>query len=264
MARNVSILVGVPCTQGGVTEACLHSLLALDRRCRDLGWGLTITTRADGLVTRTRNIFATHVVRSPEYTHLLMIDSDMGFEPSVIERLVRSGHDVVGACVPFREVRWSRVRSFLDEVPDLTADEMASIAHGHAVTFERSDASGRTATSVDGFLPARFLGGALVLIGREALVRLTDSDQVEAYDRGAPWLDDDPSGWTFFDPVIDPESRNYLSEDYAFCHRWRAIGGTIWVDMLSSVTHHGMVAVSGQPAVTLRTAQRLADGRTSS
>jgi len=154
MSDQVSILLGIPCTQGGVTEACLHSILALEEHCRGLGWGLRIETRADGLVTRTRNIFASQVVRTPEYTHLLMIDSDMGFDPTVVERLVRSRHEVVGACVPLREIRWNRVRSMLDQLPDLTAEEMASLAHGYAASFDLTQGSDRPYRPVDGFLPA--------------------------------------------------------------------------------------------------------------
>lgn len=32
---------------------------------------------------------------------------------------------------------------------------------------------------------------------------------------------------------------DYLSEDYAFCHRWRSIGGSVFVDVLSDLTHTG-------------------------
>ncbi len=259
MSDPVSILLGIPCTQGGITEACLHSILELEKHCRSRGWDLRIEARSDGLVTRTRNIFASHVVRTPEYTHLLMIDSDMGFAPTVVERLVRSGHGVVGACVPLREIRWNRVRSMLDQLPDLTAEELASLAHGYAVRFDLTQGADRPYRPADGFLPATLVGGALLLIRREALVRLTESDLVDSYNRGGPWSDWEPSGWTFFDPLVNPDDRNYLSEDYAFCHRWRALGETVWVDLLSRVTHHGMVAVDGSPATTLRAAQRVAD-----
>jgi len=36
--------------------------------------------------------------------------------------------------------------------------------------------------------------------------------------------------------VVDGE---YISEDYGFCRRWRAIGGTIWLDMEGRLTHTG-------------------------
>jgi hypothetical protein len=253
----VSILVGTPCTQQGVTSQYLHSMLALQTRSRELGWGLHVETRPDGLVTRTRNIFGSQMVRSDEYTHLLMIDADMGFEPAVVERLIGSGHDLVGACVPLREVRWPRVRTALDTASDLTSDEMESIAHEFAIAFPPTD-DGSPSRPVDGFLVAHFVGTAMLLASREAFVRLSESDQVEYYKVGGPWKDWPGDGWTFFDPAIDPTHGNYLSEDYAFCQRWRNIGGTLWADLRSRVTHNGPVSVQGDIAESLRTAKRIA------
>ena len=46
--------------------------------------------------------------------------------------------------------------------------------------------------------------------------------------------------WLFFDTMIEPESRRYLSEDYAFCHRWcESCGGEIYLDIESELTHFG-------------------------
>ena len=34
-----------------------------------------------------------------------------------------------------------------------------------------------------------------------------------------------------FECMIDPETKEYLSEDFGFCRRWRALGGKIWLDV---------------------------------
>lgn len=254
---GVRILVGTPCSQVGVSTSYLHSMTELRDRCVELGWDLDIRTREDALVTRTRNIFASQVAREDTYTHLLMVDADIGFEPGVVERLVTSEHPVVGACVPLREVRWQTVQRAVRDIPELTPTELESIAHGHAVGFpRRADGTGVT-TLVDDFIPARFLGSAMLLARREVLVDLAASDQVTHYDHGGPYSDWKPDGWTFFDPLVDPEGGLYLSEDYAFCLRWRSIGGTVWADVRSRVTHTGNVAVTGDVALTVRTATRL-------
>lgn len=259
MATKVRVLVGTPCTQSGVTQQYLSSVLALQRRFDHLGWGLDVRTLTDGLVTRTRNTFGSQLVDDPMFTHLLMADADIGFDPSVVERLVGSGHDVVGACVPFRETRWTRVREAIDTAPELLPEELESIAHLHAVSFERP-AAGAVVHAQDGFLPARFIGGALLLASREVFVRLSRTDVVDRYEHSLPASYGPSGGWTFFDPLVDPVTGVYLSEDYAFCQRWRATGGLVWADVLSRVTHNGAVTVHGDIALTLRTAARLTRG----
>ena len=39
--------------------------------------------------------------------------------------------------------------------------------------------------------------------------------------------------------MIDPANGAYVSEDYAFCRRWRNLGGEIWLDLDSRLTHTG-------------------------
>ncbi len=41
-------------------------------------------------------------------------------------------------------------------------------------------------------------------------------------------------------------TRRYLSEDYAFCHRWtQGCGGSIWMDVDSVVSHQGSYSYRG-------------------
>lgn len=43
--------------------------------------------------------------------------------------------------------------------------------------------------------------------------------------------------WEFFDTM--QQGTHYLSEDYAFCRRWQAIGGQIHLDTRAKLTHQG-------------------------
>jgi hypothetical protein len=54
-----------------------------------------------------------------------------------------------------------------------------------------------------------------------------------------------------FDTTIDPETRHYLSEDYTFCARWRALGGKIWLDTKSILSHSGTYEFVGDPSARL-------------
>ena len=48
-------------------------------------------------------------------------------------------------------------------------------------------------------------------------------------------------------------SKRYLSEDYTFCYLWRQIGGEVYVDVQSNLTHQGAKVYRGSFAESLQT-----------
>ena len=48
-----------------------------------------------------------------------------------------------------------------------------------------------------------------------------------------------------FDCMIDPQSKRYLSEDYAFCRRWQQCDGKIYADINTTLGHVGNLPFSG-------------------
>ena len=257
MPERINVYLGTPVAGGAVVHDYMHSVMAIQRHFDALGWELHVVTQPDGLVTRPRNGFAAAVVRNPEYTHLLMLDADVTIAPESVERMIRFDRDLVGAGVPLRQVEWDKVRDFAELVPDATSAELRAVSHRFAVWFEPP---GGARKPVDGFLPARVIGSAAMLISRAALVRMTETDCVDAFRLGGHADDGQESGWTFFDPFVD-EAGVYLSEDYAFCHRWRGIGGEVWVDLESPTRHIGPVPIQGDIATTLSAAQRASTAR---
>ena len=243
MSERTRILLGTPVAGEQAAVSYLHTVLNLHRHAMRVGWELEISHRSDGLVTRSRNAFASQVVADDSFTHLLMIDSDISFDAPVVERLVASGHPVVGACVPLRHVRWDRVAQLADTEQDPSPQDLSAISHSFAVTFSE----GAHAKALNGFLPADFVGSAVMLIARDALVTVAESDQVQHYR---------PNGWTFFDPFVDDRG-TYLSEDYAFCQRWRNLGGTVFADPTATITHTGPVAITGNLSSTLSVVKNL-------
>jgi len=50
--------------------------------------------------------------------------------------------------------------------------------------------------------------------------------------------------YTFFETDVHPE-HGYLGEDIAFCNLWTKIGGKIYADAKTSLTHYGGHAYKG-------------------
>lgn len=243
------VLIATPVGGGVVAHDYMHSVLAIQSHFKDLGWKMRFVSMPDGLVTRSRNAFANLVLRNEELTHLLMLDADVTVPPAGIERIIRSGHDFVGCVVPFREVNWDKVRAHLDHVPDASADELRFVANQYALWYEPKQ------KRVDGFVPVHAIGSAVMCISRGALQQIADSGQLSFAERGLHATDGKDSGWTFFDPFVD-EQGVYLSEDYALCHRWRAIGGQVWADLETPTRHIGPVPIQGDIQASIKAAER--------
>lgn len=114
----------------------------------------------------------------------------------------------------------------------------------------------RDALKVDrGFATATYAGTGFQLIKRNVFERMIHAypelkyRAIHAQDSAAPSPD---NRYALFDPLIDAESGTYLSEDYAFCQRWRAIGGEIWLDLESRLTHVGPSDYRGDSAFRYR------------
>jgi hypothetical protein len=60
--------------------------------------------------------------------------------------------------------------------------------------------------------------------------------------------------------MVDPDSGRYLSEDYAFCRRWRDIGGKVHVDLQCKLMHLGQHLFRGDLAESLRLQGRWSEG----
>lgn len=244
-AGRVSLLVATPVAGGVVSQDYLHGLVTLQTHLTALGWGMHYVSAADGLVTRTRNGFASMVVRNERFTHLLMLDADVVVPPEGIERLVRSGHEVCGCVVPFRKVNWERVHRLVQAVPTASQEQLRAISNEYAVRLLPG------VGAVDGFVPVQAIGSAAMLISREALVAMTGSGLVQEARTGISASDGASSGWTFFETYVDDDGV-YLSEDYAFCDRWRRMGGTVQADLQTPTQHIGPLVVQGDIAASFR------------
>jgi hypothetical protein len=92
------------------------------------------------------------------------------------------------------------------------------------------------------------VGTGMMMVKREVFTRLAAAypelrvpvPKADLPPEAAPFLS------TFFLPMMSRWGA-LLPEDYAFCHRWRAIGGKIWCDPAIRVRHHGSFAYEADP-----------------
>ena len=150
-----------------------------------------------------------------QHTHLLMIDSDMGWEPYDIVRLLLTGRDFVGGAGPKK--KWPI------EFAANNCDDEGNIL---PVNYEPTT----------GLVECTEVGMAFMVITKECAQKLADAYQ----DLKFPG-DNNTDEYALFDSFIvgTGPRRRRLSEDFAFCHRWRRIGGKIYLLPDIHMTHAG-------------------------
>jgi hypothetical protein len=247
MAETPFIYLAAPCYGGLLNIYFAKSVLVLQEACRERGIGLHIELMGgDALITRARSRLAAQFLAHPEATHIVFIDADIGFRPENVFRLLESGKDMVAAVCPLKHIDWDKARAAAQAgVADLQA---ASI--GYVVRFLPTP--DQSVQVENGFAKVAYGGTGFLMISRGAIQRMTDAHPELTAKMGDMADALAPEAVMLFETMIEPETGQYLSEDYAFCRRWRDLGGEIWADVEARLTHVGHAAYTGSLIQALR------------
>jgi hypothetical protein len=83
------------------------SLLNLVSSAAQQGLSLQVSLqRGESLITRARNNAVANFLANPQWTHLFWIDSDIGFSPQAVYRLLLSDYDVACGVYPLKHENW--------------------------------------------------------------------------------------------------------------------------------------------------------------
>ncbi len=241
MTSRASILLATPCYGGQLFSNYVTSVLALQRACIERGIGLHVELPGgDALITRSRARLAAKFLQETDHSHLFFVDADLGFAPEQVFRLLDADRDVVGGVYPAKHIHWDKVRrAVAADVPDLLAASLS-----YVVRFLPS-VTGSVALDDRGFGPVAYVGTGFMMIRRSALRRLADAHPELQARHGDMAGSGATQAVMLFDTMIEPETGQYLSEDYAFCRRWRDIGGEIYADFHGRFSHVGHAVYAG-------------------
>ena len=239
----INLVIATPCFGGQVSAAYALSLLQLQTRMRGYrDCHLKVLMRdGDALITRSRASLLAQFLDDPGATHLLFIDADIGFEPEQVVRLIECGAEMCAAVYPIKRIDWQRMKNAL-------SGEQPNPAASLQYAFEVEDPNAVIANS--GFIRVRYAGTGFLMIRRAALERMCAHYPQLRYKRDhsidAATVSD--NRFALFECMI-AEDGTYLSEDFAFCKRWREMGGEIWVDLSSRLNHIGPMTFCGDLAL---------------
>lgn len=239
-STTVNLVVATPCFGGQISVLCAASLFKLQKLVRSYSdFNLKILFKdGDALITRARASLISQFLDDPSATHLLFVDADIGFEPDQVLRLIQCGADMSAAVYPIKRIDWDKVaKTIASGRPNPAAATLKYV-------FEVDDPNAVTVKA--GFIKVRYAGTGFLMIRREALERMCAHYPQLKFKRDhsldAATVSD--NRFALFECMI-AEDGTYLSEDFAFCKRWTDIGGEIWADLTSKLSHVGPMAFHG-------------------
>ena len=205
----------VPCYGGMLSESTFLSFIKFSNLARKIGleWSLE-TLVNESLISRGRNTLVSKFLTLKDSTHLMFVDSDIGWDDWTVLLLLSHQVDVVGGLYPLKglPLKWV-VNSFKGAEQRENLQEVSRAGTG------------------------------FLLIKRDVFDKLKDHPRVVPYQNDVG-LDKnlDPYMRTYFDTMV--KDGRYFSEDWTFCENWREMGGKIWVDKRVVLKHVGNFSYS--------------------
>jgi len=249
--RKHSIFVGSPMYGGQCAGSYSKSCTDLAMICTANGISLRFYYLFnESLVQRARNYVVDEFLRS-DCTHLMFIDSDIGFNARDVLSLLAlqitdpEKYNIVTGPYPKKTIAWEKIQKasklgLADENP-FELEKYTGDYVFNPVQKGGSFQLGEPLEISEG-------GTGFMLIPRETFTKyaaaypelsyLPDHARTEQFDGSREIT-------AYFDCMIDPNTKRYLSEDYFFCRKAAAIGLRTWMCPWMQLHHIGTYIFKG-------------------
>jgi len=220
---GAKVLIATPSIDGKYESAFLVGLFDTMRSLRENG---ALSQFAEEKYTAdialARNKLLAAFLRT-DCTHMLMIDADMGWNFDAVIRLFFAKKDVVAVAGPKKRYPLS----FAANYTDVAGNPLNLTYDNETATMEVSE-----------------IGMAFCLITRQCAERM-----VQAYpELRYIGITGEPES-ALFNPMV--AHQRFFSEDFAFCARWRAIGGQVFMAPDVPLSHVGSHTFKGAFSETI-------------
>ena len=240
----------------------------------------------ESLITRARNYCVDEFMRSGA-THLMFIDSDIGFNPQDVLALLammtdESPYDVMGGPYPKKCISWEKIKQAVDKG---VADKDANVLEKYVGDYVFNPKGSQKEIPIGAPVEVMEIGTGFMMVRRKTF---------EDYEKAYPHLHYKPDHvrtehfdgtreiMAYFDCVIDRgygyenlhqlladvaagkeglqdiakkmidgeqhSSKRYLSEDYMFCYNVERMGARVWFCPWMQLQHVGSYVFGGSLA----------------
>jgi hypothetical protein len=196
----------------------------------------------ESLIPRARNTLVQHFMNHTDYTHMLFIDADIKFDPYDILKLIELDMDVIGMPYAKKQINWDAIQEHSETANGKLSKELLEKC---GLSYILTSLPNQDTSSE--IYEVEELGTGIMMIQKSVFEKMIDaypnlyalSDDLSRFK-----MDDIEARkyYLFFETLLHEQSHRYLSEDFAFCKRWRDIGGKIFIYLPVVTTHYGSYA----------------------
>jgi hypothetical protein len=251
--RKKKLFLATPMYGGQCAGMFARSVADLTALCTHYGIGLQMYFLFnESLITRARNYCCDEFVRS-DATHMMFIDSDIGFNPQDVIALLaladdNSEYDVIGGPYPKKCISWEKVKLAVDKG---FADDNPNDLEKFVGDYVFNPKSGSGSIPINEPVEVLEIGTGFMMVKKQTLVKFAekfpeyyyrpDHVRTEAFDGSREIMQ-------YFQAEIDPKSKRYLSEDYWFCQKIQELGMKTWFCPWMKLQHVGTYIFGGSLA----------------
>lgn len=203
----------------------------------------------ESLITRARNYLVDEFMRS-DHTHLMFIDSDIGFDPMDVLALAaladeKDDKEIICGPYPKKAISWEKIKRAVDKG---FADDNPAVLEKYVGDYVFNPAGNATEIRLDQPVEVLEGGTGFMMITRSAFEKYQKAYPEFMYKPDhvrTKHFDGSREIMAFFDCIIDPETKRYLSEDYMFCQWARKAGVKVWLCPWMKLVHMGSYMFGG-------------------
>lgn len=203
----------------------------------------------ESLITRARNYLADEFIRSG-YDYLVFIDSDIHFEAQDVVLLAHYAAtnpemEIVCGPYPKKAISWEKIKLAVDKG---YADKDPNTLDNFVGDYVFNPADGVTSFRIDEPIEVKEGGTGFMLVARSAFDKFAKKYPQQSYKPDhvrTKAFDGSREIMAYFDTVIDPSTKRYLSEDYMFCQWARDAGVKVFMLPWVNLKHAGTYIFGG-------------------
>ena len=234
--KPYSIFLATP-VHSDVSIHYTQALLEFQKFCFENKIKVTFQLFKSSLITQGRNLCVGAFMETG-HSHMLFIDADIDFQAKSIMKMIEKDKDVISVPYPMKTFNWEKVFENIKAGKIKSAVQLSTAANTYPMKLPDED----NIKIQDGCIEVSHSPTGCMLIKRSVFEKM-----IEKYPdlkiiqptiiNGKPT--EKPFLYNFFDTMFDKENHTYMGEDFAFCKRWKDIGGKCHAIVDQLITHVG-------------------------